>query len=141
MVVVLQRCLDKKYKAFIVMIFILFIEAIYIFIFKNNINYTWFCGVNPLFRVLDYFLGAVCAFSWIRLTNNGKQNSRKYMSFLEVLVVGLVILIYFVVTPRLPAYYNWSLVWATISVIVITVFKFEEGILSKYIFQNRVMVF
>ena len=76
MVVVLQRCLDKKYKAFIVMIFI----------FKNNINYTWFCGVNPLFRVLDYFLGAVCAFSWIRLTNNGKQNSRKYMSFLEVLV-------------------------------------------------------
>lgn len=121
---ILKKIKIDSWKKFLVIVSVVYVfEVVYICIFKNYENYVWICGVNPLFRFWDYFIGCCLGCLYINLGEQDKNKS----SFTQVLVLILVFIIYVNVIPKLNPAYCWSLVMTPVSVLIIIVFAMMES--------------
>lgn len=125
---------------FFLAITIYIIQFIYVFIFKTNENCVWFCSINPLFRILDYFIGCSLGYFY----NHSKRHINTNLvtgSLIQLSTLACVIVVCTYFIPRVNTAYRWSLIMTPLSVIIILVFAFrQDASIFSNLFHHKIFV-
>ncbi|MEB4781444.1 acyltransferase [Paenibacillus jamilae] len=109
------------------------------FIAKHAENIGYFTYIFPIFRVFDFFAGCILGsiFLEIRLDNKSKYNKVRCTIFEALSIVAVFIGI--ILNPIVPLSMKNSVCWLPITLIVIFIFSFEYGFISKAI-SNKFII-
>ena len=122
-------------KALKSIIIIYIFQCICVFLGENIAINQWLFYINPMFRSLDFFQGMLLA-SFINEHSNVKYKS---MSFIELILIGVFLFQYLFISKYIPQAFKWRTFYLPIILLILSVFYFERGIISKFL-ENKVFL-
>lgn len=137
---------NMRYKLLIIAILIISAYAVgvgIIFILNNTDNQftKWFVYISPFFRIIDFSIGILSGIlvSYIKKAYNNKKLNVIAFSIMEILCIIIFIIAYknrFIVDK----FFRFGIYYIPILTIIVIVFSFDRGIISKII-SNKVMMY
>jgi peptidoglycan/LPS O-acetylase OafA/YrhL len=134
----------KKYltsiskKIFAILACIIFQIIIALFIYKYcKPTDNYFVFVFPPFRIFEYFSGCILGSIFMEIKSE-KIHKNNWVTFLEIIAVLLIILemkLYYLI----PDSMKYSVYWLPVTLIVILIFSFENGFISRCI-NNKFLI-
>ena len=127
-----NRCLS--------MIIILWLVQFVVSLACVNLSYDttqWLLYINPINRSINFFSGMLLAKLFIEKKDNYIITSLKANMY-EVGIISIFLIIY-VCSIFIPRSFIWSAWYSPILMVIIFVFAFEKGILSKLLGNNTLV--
>ncbi len=134
---------NMRYKLLIIALLIISAYAVgvgIIFILNNTDNQftKWFVYISPFFRIIDFSIGILSGI-WVKKAYNNKKLNVIAFSIMEILCIIFFIIAYknrFIVDK----FFRFGIYYIPILTIIVIVFSFNRGIISKII-SNKVMMY
>lgn len=131
--------LNKTNTRLITIISILWIIQVMISLSIINLSYQstqWIIYINPIMRSINFFMGMVLA--KIFINKNQKDIKDIIYSRFEVIIFILFTIIY-IGSVFIPRVFIWSTYYSPIIMVIIYVFSFQRGFISKILGRNIFM--
>ena len=130
-----KKFLNKvKRNNLIITIVLLWIFQLIISILIINLDYSttqWIMYINPVIRSINFFMGMVLAKLFIA-NKNELEDRMKNLTFIEFTII-LIFLVVYIGSIFIPRSFIWSTYYSPIIMIIIYLFSFEKGCISKFL--------
>ncbi|MDX1769892.1 MAG: acyltransferase [Planococcaceae bacterium] len=135
----------KKVRTRILLVVVLWVTFIVIFSLipqaadEGHSLSRWIAYFFPVTRLFDFFVGVIFGLVFSGIKNKVKNTSKFKFSFFEIssIVLSVVVIFY---SPMFPQNLRYSLLILPFWTILIFVFAFQKGILSRII-SNKVLIY
>ena len=118
--------LNKKY-IYIVLIWMIQLSLVYLGRNLENTHYIFY--INPLWRSLDFLMGMILCDIVLDSKEIKILNYIKY-NYIEVMLITIFLIMYFI-SRYIPDVYKYGVYYTPIFILIIYVFYYQKGILSK----------
>lgn len=133
-----KKVKENNKKLWFIIVLLYLVELFFVFFTKNSLNAHWLVYINPFFRILDYIIG--CILGVIALKKRESVTENINYSVLEVVsLISLIVAYLFY--PSIGQVYRYGVYYAPLFILIIYVFSFEKGFLSKNIFNHGILVY
>ena len=104
------------------------------FILKID-NEHWFYYINPLFRLSDFILGILLFSLHCKIKSKKLSFINKNCTIFEIVAL-LIFVLFFYFHSAIPELFRWSIYYWTPMLLIIFIFSFQTGKISKMLSYN-----
>lgn len=130
-----NRIRQKEYLSFLVILSIYSLKTFFVITVESLPNEIWLVYINPVLRLFDYFIGMGIATVFIRRKNEDKKVNGN-LEFISVIILFLA----WVFARNISTIYRFSIYYMPFIMLIIYVFAFEEGYLSKILSNKYILL-
>lgn len=132
-----KRFLNNIKMQPIILVIILWSIQLIISGLSVNLSYDetqWILYINPVMRSINFFMGMIIAKVFIEKESEGVNKNNSYTKY-EFMLLALFAIIY-ICSVFIPRAFIWSVYYSPIIMLIIYIFSFENGKISRFLRKN-----